>query len=531
MLGSGDYAVGLATGTSGGQSSGSGSAGGSGGAPSGSSAVSGVTASSGVSASGTGGAEMHVVAVKPDTTTLLARTTQTLAATLDGVPTMNVTWSVVEPGGGTISAAGAYTAPTMEGTYHVVATSTATKTDAAQATITVKRLLTPTPITPAGTVVFATGNGTQSHLAYAANLGVWGLFHDVAGSPTLSTLYTSDFVSWQPGDAVSLPKGHTGDGRDLSVASRSINGHDVVHITQGFLSNGSYGRYHIRAVAANGHLVFDPPKEINSGGDTAPDGAATIILPDGTVLDSTGWEATPSTPPLGPCGNGDVDVYVASSKEDGVASFANVGFDEQVLWCVGSHVNARQLLSVDQTVFHLYEDGQSDASPVNILSSRRKVNGAWLPDQQPAGPVVIPPSVFNGDKPSGLDDWTGASAGGTIHVVRRLGGTFESRVFSAGNVWLDGAPIPAESTLGDSGLFLAPYGDGLILVALGAPDGNKIRYTAFDGAAWSDWTTLTDVPASRRSLSGFAPPPPARPALVWTEKLAGATSIVGVLLP
>ncbi len=125
----------------------------------------------------------------------------------------------------------------------------------------------------------------------------------------------------------------------------------------------------------------------------------------------------------------------------------------------------------------------------------------------------------------------GTALGTTIHVVRRLGDTFEHRVSAGVNGWIDGAPIPAETTLADSGLFLAPHGDGLILVALGGNDGSKIRYTAFDGTTWSDWTSLTVAAASRRSLSGFAPPPPARSALIWTEQNGGATGIVGALLP
>ena len=51
----------------------------------------------------------------------------------------SVAWSVSEPGGGTVSAAGAYVAPLAAGVFHVVATSLADSTKSATATVTVLR--------------------------------------------------------------------------------------------------------------------------------------------------------------------------------------------------------------------------------------------------------------------------------------------------------------------------------------------------------------------------------------------------------
>jgi PKD repeat protein len=55
----------------------------------------------------------------PAEASLVAGGTQTFSVT-NGVP---VTWSIVEPGGGSISASGIYTAPATAGTYHVRATA------------------------------------------------------------------------------------------------------------------------------------------------------------------------------------------------------------------------------------------------------------------------------------------------------------------------------------------------------------------------------------------------------------------------
>jgi hypothetical protein len=92
-----------------------------------------------------------------------------------------VTWSVQEAGGGTVSAAGVYTAPATTGTYHVVATSVADTTKNATATVTVAP---PPPIAvavspgvasavPGGTVTFtATVSGTTGAQSTAVTWSV-----------------------------------------------------------------------------------------------------------------------------------------------------------------------------------------------------------------------------------------------------------------------------------------------------------------------------------------------------------------------
>src|SRR5439155_20852765 len=74
-------------------------------------------------------------------------------ATVTGTANTSVTWSVQEgAAGGTVSAAGLYTASSTEGTYHVVATSAADTTRSAVATIAV----TTSPPPPGGTGLIAT---------------------------------------------------------------------------------------------------------------------------------------------------------------------------------------------------------------------------------------------------------------------------------------------------------------------------------------------------------------------------------------
>ena len=78
------------------------------------------------------------VSVSPSTSSLTLRGTATFIAAVIGPTDTSVTWSVQEGvSGGTVTAAGVYTAPNTRGTYHVVATSVADSNRKAIATITV----------------------------------------------------------------------------------------------------------------------------------------------------------------------------------------------------------------------------------------------------------------------------------------------------------------------------------------------------------------------------------------------------------
>lgn len=80
--------------------------------------------------------------VSPSQSTVGRGEQQTFTATRSGVD-VSVAWSVEEGGGGTITGAGLYTAPTSDGTYTVVAVEAGTG-DRAEATVTVAELLATT---------------------------------------------------------------------------------------------------------------------------------------------------------------------------------------------------------------------------------------------------------------------------------------------------------------------------------------------------------------------------------------------------
>jgi hypothetical protein len=76
----------------------------------------------------------------------------TFSATVTGATDRSVTWSVQEgAAGGTITAAGVYTAPSTAGTYHVVATSRADTTKRSVATVSVSDRIVSVAVSPSQT--------------------------------------------------------------------------------------------------------------------------------------------------------------------------------------------------------------------------------------------------------------------------------------------------------------------------------------------------------------------------------------------
>lgn len=477
--------------------------------------------------------DVHVT-VTPSTDALLADTTLRLVATVTGSADTAVAWQVVEPNGGTITDDGRYRAPTTAGVYHVRATSHANTERSGEAAITVATSAAPTIIASAGAVERAIGYGFQPHLVHATGAQQWWLFADDSAPTRIRTRFSSDFATWSDGDALTLPHAGAGDARNLVVAYRALGGHDIVHVSRTTADPDAI-RYHARGVISPGAIAFGTPVPFGNGAANDPDGTACVVTAGGAVIDSSGWQGTPPTPDVGNCGYGDVVSYERRAVDDGGAT-DNATWDEHVQWCVPNTVNARQLLADGETVYELYVDGADGANPVDILMNVRFPDGTWLPLPIP-GTTVRPYDAFPEVPARGMDlgDWMAALVGGEVHVVRRLRATSESyehAIFSpTTRTWRTGAPIPAQPAAVGSGLFLAPYGDGLILAVIDATGDGVIRYSYWDGAAWSAWHPLIANPGVRTSIGGAVPDDGTPPALVWMQGTPGAYSIVGAALP
>jgi len=443
--------------------------------------------------------------------TMLPLTAERLTATHP------VTWS-----GDGVDPDGTFHAPATIGTYTVHATDGALTADAV---IDVTLQATPQSIAVAGAIENASGMAQQTHLFWAAERREWWLFAQDSASPSvLASFHSPDFASWSPGPSADLGHPAGNDGRNLSLAEATIGGTHVVHLSAGWNDSGVRGRSHVKATLDAGGLVFQAPKDINSGGATDPDGPAVAITANGTVVDTSGWDQTPQTPPLSPCGDGDVEVYTSEVPDAGATDFATVAFTKQVIWCVPVRVNARYVYADGETLYHVYEDGVDEPDPSELSYQIRHPDGTWTPTN---GTTHTKPSAVFPDGTFQIENWTVRRVGDALHAILRTsdGGIHHAALTLGSETWMQ---LPAPPSIGANGhgLMAAPYGIGMVLVELDA-DGVP-TYAFWDGTSWSAWTKLAVDGGSRDYLAGADGP---RPALIWTVADGFDHDLFGLQLP
>jgi hypothetical protein len=95
-----------------------------------------------------------VVTVSPGTALVLPGGTAPFSGSVTGTVDTRVDWSVAEgPAGGSVSASGVYSAPAVDGVYHLVAASRADPSRQQVATVTVSQSPSTTPSPPSGVTV------------------------------------------------------------------------------------------------------------------------------------------------------------------------------------------------------------------------------------------------------------------------------------------------------------------------------------------------------------------------------------------
>jgi hypothetical protein len=144
------------------------------------------------------GGSIVTVTVMPASATVNEEGEQSFAAIVTGASDKRVRWSVMEPAGGSISQVGLYTAPTADGTYHIVATwvDDPTIMNVAQVTVThqqqVQVAVSPidTEVAPSGTTtLMATVTGLPSGATSAVT---WSVVEGPSGGMVSSAgVYTA----------------------------------------------------------------------------------------------------------------------------------------------------------------------------------------------------------------------------------------------------------------------------------------------------------------------------------------------------
>jgi chitinase len=135
------------------------------------------------------------VQVQPPSVGLAPGGAQTFAASVTGSANTAVTWSLQPANGGTITAAGLYTAPGSAGTYTVVATSAADTGVSAAATVTVTGTPPPVSVTVNPPSVSLGAGGTAQFAATVSGSAdqtvTWSVVEAGGGSITAGGLYTA----------------------------------------------------------------------------------------------------------------------------------------------------------------------------------------------------------------------------------------------------------------------------------------------------------------------------------------------------
>ncbi|HEY1697256.1 MAG TPA: hypothetical protein VGG39_34080 [Polyangiaceae bacterium] len=382
----------------------------------------------------------------------------------------------------------------------------------------------PVSIVSVGAVTAPSGAAQQGHLVWTAGTQQWWLFYVDAADPTaLQATASSDFHAWSAGGTLTLP-GPPSDGRNIAAWAGTAAGQDVVHLGVSVaLSSTDRRHLHVRARPAGGALEFDPlvvlgaPYLDLSGLD--PDGPATALGTDGTLLDTSGWFE-------GPDGGATGNEYGWSSTAPDPGGAWTPAFDDaQVVGQVPGYVNARAVVPLPGgSVLALWEAGDVDPDPTNVAFAVES-GATW----GPGGDVF---SASTQDP----NDWGACALGAAVHAVRHTsGGVWEHRVWTGtptadgGTTFVDGGTIAALATPAAAGVVVLCDATRVHVFAIAPDAGNPIRTTSWDGSAWSAWSDAVAAPGQRTWLTGTVTPTGSI-ALAWTESAASPVAIAGALV-
>lgn len=380
--------------------------------------------------------------------------------------------------------------------------------------------------TSTGAVATATGLAQQHHVVFAVHDRRYWLFYIDDDATKLKTKVSSNLADWTDGASFVLPVEHGFDGRNFSVAYTNRGGSDVVHIVFAHHSgtSGIVRRvFHTRAVIASGAITFGVPVQISSldagVGDNGcdPDGPSLALDGMGYVHDVTGWWTDETNEMY--C---DYVEFRSDEPDDGT-TFGNT-FTKQGFMGAHGAANAHVIVKLDTNeLLAGFEYGDWDPTPSTISWARTSGN------LFPAGVST----VFDGnDKPTlSWNDWSFCVANNQVHFVRRslnagANDLFDHRTLAMteGSDWLAGAAMPNDPGSQATGVVTLTNGIEVGAFAIAADKG--IRYSIYDGAAWSAWKTLVGTSALRSHLSGSGCEDPFHPTLIWSEGASGQNNVV-----
>ena len=134
------------------------------------------------------------ITIEPTTAVVVAREAKSFTATVTGSVDKGVSYSVQETAGGTIDAAGVYTAPAQAGAYHVIATAHANSSRSAVAGITVSA---PVPLITSTAPASAEEGSEYTYAVVATDPAGTAITYALDVAPTGATI-TGNTITWTP---------------------------------------------------------------------------------------------------------------------------------------------------------------------------------------------------------------------------------------------------------------------------------------------------------------------------------------------
>ncbi len=223
--------------------------------------------------------------IVPDALTMKPGASSTFSATLEGLGSSQVEWTVKGTGGGSITNNGVFTAPSTEGVYYVLATATANTHYIATAVALVTT--TPPPFSP-------TGDPTRAHALHTATLLPNGTVL-VAGGYVYAPYCLAGIDSvelYDPGSGSFASNGTMINPRYAHTSTRLANG-DVL-ITGGFTYDKSTCSDLDPSPAVKSSELYDHTYgSFQATGSMAQErgGHTATLLADGRVLIAGGGKA------------------------------------------------------------------------------------------------------------------------------------------------------------------------------------------------------------------------------------------------
>jgi hypothetical protein len=374
-----------------------------------------------------------------------------------------------------------------------------------------------------GNIYAPTGQAQQTKLIYATGSQRWWLFYLDAAAPTLlKTKHSTDFATWNEGQALTLAGPDRADGRNFSVAYGMIAGTDVVHIVIGqHISPTDRRLYHARATISGEAITFGATVErfvVSAESPSLdPGGPATVIGSDGHVADLTSWIEK---------ANGTGDSYVArSASADDGSSWDGVWVPDVQLEIVKFAINAHGMVAMNAgSLLALWEDGAVEGGRVPNVRWSLGGPGTW--SAPPAG-------VFESPQLQSVNDWAAVAHTPTdVHAVRRTatGDAYEHRRFD-GLGWKTGQSIPARVGKAGQGVFLASDGQGVVLATITDDPQNTVSVIRWNENGWGAWSPVVTIQADRTYLSGWTTVVEGHVGLLWTRSVPNGLLIEGALIP